>query len=213
VYALTSRVGARVAGRGVSDERLRMVRAGTLTALVGDVAKPPAPTVARLRAYIALMEGLAARYPALLPVRFGTVMQDEGELEEILRARQKALRSQLAHVRGRAQMTIRIVARGTSPDSPVGRPRDSTGAEYLAVRAREQSAASVPGFAPLGRAVGRWVKDERVERRGNVVTIYHLIPRAAADRYAAALGVAAEAAGLRVMLSGPWPAHAFADTW
>jgi hypothetical protein len=207
VYALTSRTGARVASRGVSGERLRMVRAGTLAALVGDVGKPPAPTPARLRAYVALMERLAGKYQALLPVRFGTVMQDDAELAEILQARQNPLRSQLAHVRGRAQMTIRLVA--VRPT----RRQYFTGAEYLADRAREQSAASVPGFAPLGRAVARWVKDERVERRGNVVTIYHLIPRAAADRYAAAIEVAARSAGLRVMLSGPWPAHAFADTW
>ncbi len=222
VYGLTRDDGRRVAGRGISGERLRVVRLGTIAAVVGDIARTPSPTEARLRAYLSVVAALAARYPAILPVRFGTLMEDDTELQTILRAREKNIRSQLSRVRGRVQMTVRIVVpvRGVRLQADHGPakaghdvPEKSSGSEYLLARAREQRASSIPGFAPLSRAVARWVKDERVDRRGDVVTVYHLIPAAAADRYANAMEEAAAATGIRVMVSGPWPAHAFADSW
>lgn len=221
VYALTSHAGSRAAGRGLSGERLRVVRVGAVSAVVGDVARLPAPTEAKLRAYTTLLATLATTHQSVLPVRFGTTMQDDDELETILRLRQKSLKSQLARVRGRVQMTVRLVVARTlsgpprEPDPPAafgaGKARATTGVEYLSQRAREQRASELPGFAPLDRAVARWVKDSRVERRGNVATVYHLVPRAAAGRYAAAIEAAAAAEGARVLVSGPWPAYAFGD--
>ena len=218
VYALIGKAGSRVAGRGVSGERLRVVRVGAVAAIVGDVARIPAPTEAKLRAYTTLLAALAMTRQSVLPVRFGTVMQDDEELETILRLRQKTLTSQLARVRGRMQMTVRIVTEGEGGRGKGARGRGqgagkrvSSGSEYLALRAREHSASALPGFAPLNRAVARWVRDERVERRGTVATVYHLIPRAAAGRYAAAIEAAAAAEGVRLLVSGPWPPHAFGD--
>ena len=216
VYALTGNAGSRVAGRGLSGERLRVVRVGAVAAVVGDVARVPAPTEAKLRAYTTLLAGLATSHPSVLPVRFGTVMQDDDELETILRARQRTITSQLARVRRRVQMTVRIVTEGAGdrPQADRGRgegQRVSSGSAYLASRAREYSASAIPGFAPLDRAVARWVRDARVERRGTVATVYHLIPRAAAGRYAAAIDAAAAAEGVRLLVSGPWPPHAFGD--
>jgi hypothetical protein len=217
VYALTGNAGSRVAGRGVSGERLRVVRVGAVAAIVGDVARIPAPTEAKLRAYTTLLAALATTRQSLLPVRFGTAMQDE-ELETILRARQKTLTSQLARVRGRMQMTVRIITEGAGGGGQRAGGRGQgegkrvvSGSDYLASRAREHSASALPGFAPLNRAVARWVRDERVERRGTVATVYHLIPRAAAGRYAAAIEAAAAAEGVRLLVSGPWPPHAFGD--
>ena len=214
VYALTRDDGRRVAGRGVAGERLRRVRLGSVAAIVGDVAKPPSPTEARLRAYMTLVGTLAAGHHALLPVRFGTTIQDDKELATLLRARQKTIRSRLSHVRGRVQMTVRIVVGRTPSGSRGGRSKvRATGTQYLTTRAREARASSIQEFAPLARAVERWVRDERVEIRGGVATVYHLIPRAVADRYGAAIEASALAARVRGTVSGPWPAHAFADSW
>jgi hypothetical protein len=52
-----------------------------------------------------------------------------------------------------------------------------------------------------------------MEKRGDVASIYHLIPAGSAPRYRAALDAAAREAGVRVIVSGPWPPYAFADTW
>jgi hypothetical protein len=55
----------------------------------------------------------------------------------------------------------------------------------------------------------RWVRDERVEHRGEVSSVYHLIPRASTEAYRRAVQTSADAAGLRVIVSGPWPPYAF----
>ena len=69
----------------------------------------------------------------------------------------------------------------------------------------------VPGFDSVRLAVRRWVRDERVEKRMNVATVYHLIPRASAPAYQRALRSAAAGSGLRVLVSGPFPPYAFAS--
>jgi hypothetical protein len=80
------------------------------------------------------------------------------------------------------------------------------------MRARQRELA-VPVFDPLRASVRRWVRDERMEKRGGVASMYHLIPTGSAARYRAALEHAAGEEGLRVIVSGPWPPYAFADTW
>jgi hypothetical protein len=93
--------------------------------------------------------------------------------------------------------------RGSAPPS---------GREYLL--ARIKAAASnreIRGFEPIRQAVARWVRDERVEHHAGVTTVYHLIPRSSVAGYRDAVQAAAPAAGLRAIVSGPWPPYAFAS--
>ena len=100
-----------------------------------------------------------------------------------------------------------------SPDSERPQRARISGTAYLQGRAEAVARANeIPGFEPVRDAVRRWVRDERVERRGAIASVYHLIPRTAADGYRRAIGRAAAGGGLRVVVSGPWPAYAFADT-
>jgi hypothetical protein len=50
-----------------------------------------------------------------------------------------------------------------------------------------------------------------VETRASIATVYHLVPRASAEAYRRALARHAADAGVRVVISGPWPPYAFAD--
>jgi len=86
-----------------------MLREGSVAAIVGELPRPPYPTPDNLRRYDAVMRLLAARFPSLLPARFSTSFDDTDELSFVLRSRQDSLRRALAHVRGRVQMTVRIV--------------------------------------------------------------------------------------------------------
>jgi hypothetical protein len=61
-------------------------------------------------------------------------------------------------------------------------------------------------------AVRRYAKDQRVERRGGVLTIHHLVTRAAASKYRAAVERMADDRGIRLAVTGPWPPNAFAAT-
>lgn len=203
VYAVA---GNRVvaAGTGLSRERLRAVRARGVAAIAGPVGGPSPPTPEKLVEYDRIIRRLSARNAALLPARFNTLVEDEDEVRLILRSRQASFRAALARVRGRVQMAIRLESE--APAAGQGRP--ATGADYLRRRA---AAHQVAEFEPLRSAVDRWVRDVRVERKGNLVTIYHLIPRASVTAYRRRLEHAAAPATLRV--SGPFPPYAFAQEW
>ena len=150
---------------------------------------------------------LWAQNRALLPVRFGTVVRDASDLDLIVGQLPDALREQLAGVRDRAQMTI-LVLLSPRPRTRVTRRSPISGAEYLRAA---QAAHDVPGFAPLRAALRRWVRGERVETRGDIASVYHLVPRGAVGRYRAAAMRAGKDAGIRLRVLGPRPPYAFAD--
>ncbi len=206
VYALLSPAPARLRLTGMAGEPLRVVTANRIGAVVGGMRRAPAPSIRNLRRYAAVVEAIA------------------------LASRGATLRRRLRAVRGRCQMTIRLlspVSESESDDAPLasrsamaGRARlrlahgATQGTQYLRRRAAlAASARAIPGFAPIRAAVRRFVKDERVEKRANIVTVNHLIPRTAAPRYLAAVERAATANHLRLMVSGPLAPYAFADNW
>ena len=215
VYALALPVDRRIAVRGLGGERLRAVSVGRVTAIVGELARAPRATPTALRKYSQVVQSLSERLPALLPARFGTCVQDLIELTFILQSRQQALLRNLRDVRGRAQMTGRIVQSPTPAAGPSTLNASAgSGAEYL--RARAAAAASereVVGFAPVRAAVRRWIRDERVEKKGPIASVYHLVPRGQVERYRRTLEHAAREAGLRLTVSGPWPPYAFSTSF
>jgi hypothetical protein len=227
VYALVSRAPARLGLAGIAGEPLRLVTVDRITAVVGELRGPPAASLRNLRRYAEVVEAIAARVPAILPARFATTLADREELTFILKSRRATLGRRLRAVRGRAQMTIRLISESESRDrlSPsqtrtAGRARlrlgngATQGTQYLQQRmAVAASARVVAGFEPLRAAVRRFVKDERVETRGGVATVNHLVSRKAADRYRTALVHAAEDNGVRLMVTGPLAPYAFADNW
>lgn len=207
IYALASRHAGRIRVRGVMGEPLQAIRIGRIDAIVGRVRAIPGPTDSNLRRYSRVMSALWRRTPALLPARFGTSARDLADLHVMVRSREHAVRRRLGAVRNRAQMTVRLISKGEPPPT---RERNQSGTQYLRARQREYA---VPSFAPLRAAVRRWIRDERVEKRGGVASIYHLVPRGSADRYASAIEEAAREAGVGMIVTGPWPPYAFADIW
>jgi hypothetical protein len=108
-------------------------------------------------------------------------------------------------------MTVRV------PHTPAtARPTGerTSGSEYLRSRARAAgSAGDIPQFEPLRAAVRRWVRDERVEQHGGIATVYHLVPRGSVEAYRRAIERKARDTSARLLVSGPWPAYAFSDSW
>ena len=226
VYALVSSPPARLGVTGVGGERLRVITVDRIGAVVGEVRRAPAPSVRNLRRYAAVIESLALKVPAILPARFGTAVPNPDEVTFILRSRRATFRERLRAVRARTQMTIRLLESESgdrsspSRSTVTGRIRlrlgygATQGTQYLQ-RRREigAMAGAVPQFEPIRAAVVRYIKDEQVEKRSGVVTINHLVPRTAVDRYRDALERAAEENGVRLIVTGPFPPYAFADSW
>jgi hypothetical protein len=89
---------------------------------------------------------LAAEVEAILPVRFGTLLDGERVLADVIAARAARLREALALVAGREQMTLRVFGE-PSPAADAEPPADDLGpgARYLeARRRRARRDADVP---------------------------------------------------------------------
>src|SRR5581483_9554897 len=122
VYAVRPASG-RVRGTGAMGERLVEIAAGPIAAVAGRVPRAPRASERVLRAYDRVVRTVADQSSAILPVRFGTIVGDEEELRRVLRERQPLLRRTLRHVRGRLQMTIRIVTEPNARSPKSNAPR------------------------------------------------------------------------------------------
>ena len=197
---------------------MTVIRAGGVSGVVGRLASVPRPSSANLRAYHQAIGRLSDAVPALLPVRFGTTLHSEAEVVTLLRARSTSFRAALTRVRRRAQMTVRFL-RSDDHSAEVGRAKAeattpavtrSSGTAYLQSRASEARRLAHWGpCAELRRVTRRWIKAEVIEERNDVVSVYHLVPRAAAASYRRAVDAGTFPVHPRV--TGPFPPFAFAD--
>jgi hypothetical protein len=219
VYAIVRRP-IRFRTTSGDRNRLRSIAAGGVAAIAADRRDRPNPTEQSLREHDAVVRRIARSAPAVLPVRFGTILPTDEALEDALKSGAAALRKALTLVNGREQMTLRVFGRAANDAVTPARDERQAGAQarpgtrYLTGIARQQARRrSAPELKPLNRRLAPIVAAERIARHDTgplLLTAYHLIPRGAARRYRAALGTHALALGLRITVSGPWPPYAFA---
>ncbi len=216
VYALLAEAPRGDAGAGLGAEPLRFVPIGGVLAAVGDMATPPPVSATTLRAHDAVVRRLAAAVDAILPVRFGTLLDGETALADAIAGRVTRLREALALVAGREQMTLRVFGEAMSIEDVAPAAGDlGPGARYLEGRRRQaRREADVPELAPLRRYLAPLVRAEQAQRHDApplVASVYHLIDRGRAPAYVDAVAAGAAAlAPTRVIATGPWPPYAFA---
>jgi len=200
LYAIAR--GAPKEALGARGERVRIVARRGLEAVCGD---PPPPLSAdALRAHEATVRRIAEAAEACLPARFGSCAADEDALTSALAAREAELGEALALVRGREQMTLRVHGAPAEVTSAAG-----PGTRYLEARRRSRA---LPELDPLRRALSALIRAERVEQHtepGLLASVYHLIDRGASQAYREVIG-STPLDGVRVTVSGPWPAWSFA---
>ena len=205
-------VYALAAGKFPSIIRLRARRFHVLgvgrIAVIGAIASGDTKfTETELRRQHAIVIDLAERFDPLLPVRFGTRIA-RGQLEAIIRQSEDVLMAAMDTVRGRQQMTLRLVGVATSDRPPAA---GGSGADYLRQR---RAAYSVPDeLQPIREAVKRLVVQERVApgRAGIRATLFHLVDRGSTAAYRQVVERAAAAMPPgSISVTGPWPPFAFA---
>jgi len=218
VYAIADR-SPRVAGAGLAGEALEVVEGARVAAVVGAIAAAPPVDEAGLRAHDDAVRRVAAQLPALLPARFGSLAADADELRRALDDGAEAYVEALDLVRGREQMTLRVLDPPGGAPAPPSSPVPETGAAgagtaYLAARAAASAASGIPGLRLLLDDLAGHVGAETVERHATPplrASVYHLIPRGTAEAYLAAVREASTRhPEVRVVASGPWPPYAFA---
>jgi len=169
-------------------------------------AASPAVTDTELREQHALVLAIAARTRAILPARFGSLIEKR-QLTALLRRHEADVRAALEQVRDRVQMTVRVTGSAApSPSAPVVSGALS-GRDYLE-RARLKSSPPLPRQAQrVLSAVQPYVVSERREPgAGRLLgTIYHLVDDSQLADYRKAVGKRVPG----VIVSGPWPPFAF----
>ena len=166
---------------------------------------PPALEEAEVRRQHSIVSRIAEAVPALLPARFGSLVNAE-ELAAIVRQRHPVIHQALDRVRGMAQMTVRFPAPSTaSPDGP-----PASGRAYLKRRLKEASPPIPPRVAAALDAVRRFVVEEsRKPADAGVLAVYHLVRRPDVTSYRDGIGTVPG-----MVVTGPFPPFAFApDLW
>jgi hypothetical protein len=213
VFALVDRRPDGRLGRGLAGALgARRVPGGF--AVVERRADVPPVELGTLKQHDAVLSRVAATVPAILPVRFGTLLEMD-EIEDALDEREEDVAEAFDRVRGRVQFTWRrtrgqglaanarrakVAARGTSGVM--------SGAEYL------RRIAAKPEMPAAFRAIGAKLRPLVAAERYHPGTaslpdsLYHLVGGADANRYRAAAKPLASA-NPAVRMSGPFAPFAF----
>ena len=148
----------------------------------------------------------------LLPVRYGTRLEDEHAVARAVEERRDELAAALDRVRGAVELSVRVVAAGTAPESPPAADA-SSGAEYLRLRSRADASRERAARAlhePLS-ALARASVEGR-PRPPELFRAAYLVERGAVESFAAEVAGVQEAnAGLGILCTGPWPPYSFAE--
>ena len=172
---------------------------------------------------------MASCVPAILPVRFGTLLERDA-LDDVLADRDDEIAGAFALVRGRVQFTWRkrgpvspkrggaAAREGGREEGGAGRAAPDTfstlrasGTDYLRHAARAAKPAPPAAWRALRSKLAPLFAAERYQPSSASVpeSLYHLVDRTSSARYATI------AAGLThatpaLTMSGPWPPFAFA---
>jgi hypothetical protein len=207
VHALTS---TAVPAFTIEGGTIDAIDVGGIFAITEAMLHAPGVSEEALRRQHAVVVEVFARTDAVLPARFGSFLEIE-ELRRLVELRRDTIQRALDLVRGREQMTVRIMG-GTQPPPPpaAADTPPTTGTAYLNERRARASGRGLPGVDAVQRAVKDLVAADRVEPGPVFATVYHLIASGGSARYRARLAeIASAVAPLVLRVSGPWPPFAF----
>ncbi len=161
------------------------------------------------------------RNTTVLPFRFGTVFPNDEALRQAVRANRKAFTQSVEHLRGKAEMHLKVFVReGSGRDEIVELELPAgVGGEYLA-RLRERAArererqtkarALSVQVHKLFNPLEEEVSCKKVDHGGLLIDIAHLIDSRTVEKYQNRYStVTRQLKDCEVALSGPWPPYHF----
>ncbi len=215
VFALVDRVPAGRPGKGLTGPLSIRTLAGAF-AVVERRADVPPVEFGSLKKHQEVVTRLAKHVPAILPVRYGTLLEED-HLDEATRERDDEIAEAFDVVRDRVQFTWRVArreARGGRREAGGARRDKSTptsGAEYLRRAAKAANPAPPVAFRALRSKLAPLMTKQRYQPGTPAIpeAVYHLVDKANVDRYVAAAATL-KTASPRLAVTGPYPPFAFA---
>ena len=148
----------------------------------------------------------------LLPVRYGTRLEDEAAVAHAVEERRDELAAALDRVRGAVELSVRAVATATRSGGASAEAATS-GADYLRLKAREELDHGKSAQA-LGKPLTALARAS-VEGRPRPPEIFraaYLVDRDAVGQFADEVARLQSAnAGLSILCTGPWPPYSFTE--
>jgi hypothetical protein len=214
---------------GVGRARVRVLALGGLAALVSEAGEETTAIKEENLLAHNRVNAAALAVSTPLPCRFDTRTAPE-RLAEYVSTNAAAISAALARVRGRVEMSVKLMEKsgvrsqesGVESEAGVGEPgaagagtafllkkrREILGEEGARRRTEEAAAWLASGVGELAR--------ETAERLSPPEAIFvraaHLVERARVEEYRARLrALAAERRDLRLLTSGPWPPYSFSE--
>lgn len=155
-----------------------------------------------------VVEAIMAR-GAVLPLRFGTQLEDEEELGAVLAERRDELLRSLERVRGKVELGLRIIPSPRAEENPAP---EVTGRGYLMgrVRAHRRDRQAVREVHPALALLSEATCIRRPQSgRATFVGAYLVESHRVAEFRLKAEDLARRQAGLQLIVTGPWPPYSF----
>jgi hypothetical protein len=213
VYAITD--SAQPPGHpGLQGVSVRMIGGRSPFAVVSDHEDlSPQPGEADLWAHERVVEDLM-EHSTVLPMRFGSNVVDEAQLQAILDERRREFEAALERVRGAVELGVRARLPAIDMDATVSGHEGGPGRAYLLERAeRQRNAADAVAriHEPLASLARRSVRRAGALDPGVFKGAY-LVDRSRVEAFRARVGkLASEVDGARVVCTGPWPPYSFSS--
>lgn len=218
---------------GLENQPLQQIRAGQVAAAVslmnadalrgleGEPLSPDSRLAALATAHDQAVLGLHAR-GSVLPLRFGTVVEDRRLIQQILKRREGELLTAIEEIEGMVEILCRVQSSASAAEEPTASSRPAaTGTAYIAARLREAQIQQDRRLridrmleeldAELREHAGRTYALEPVQP-GQLFNSAYLLPSRtlpeffdAVDSYRAPL----TRHGLELVTTGPWPPYHF----
>jgi hypothetical protein len=212
LYAILDRRPRRLEllGRGIGRRPLSLVRAGDAFVAI-ERYEPRQATVVALTAHERVVRRLWRLLPAVLPFRFGAIAPSAAAVRTWMAPLAESLEEAFDRVRGAGQFTLRVSGLST----PVGSVDRSAGpgTQWLAKRAATNTVPELAGVTEATRPLARAMRVERHDRAPQFASVYCLVARGDVKewRSAFARSLGTLPGGVRVTMTGPWPAWSFAE--
>jgi hypothetical protein len=210
LYGVSEAGAAPASGVGLDDKPLRTIVEGPLAAIVSDhPSADPEPAGERLRDYELTVRRLMER-DAILPVRFGSVLADDGAARALLRRRRRDLLSRVRRVRGAVELALRASWR-RGADGRLG-VRPPSGTSYLRERLElRQSARRVATELDPLSGLALWSLRTLSPEPGLPVRDAYLVERHRVSEFVAMVSQLGDHLDdVDLTCTGPWPPYSFA---
>jgi hypothetical protein len=217
VFALVDAVPAGGSGKGLTGALSLRKLAGAFVVVERRADVPPI-AFGTLKRHQEVVSRLAKQVPAILPVRFGTLL-DTADLDEAIQERREEIAEAFDLVRDRVQFTWRVAgqarreARGARRETgATARNAAVSGTQYLQQAARAANPPPPVAFRALQIRLAPLIVRHRYQPGTAALpeAVYHLVAASDVRRYTTAAAPALDTTATKLAMTGPFAPFAFA---